>query len=162
MTKITTDEQFIEHLAKNLGIGVPLTNWYWFGGETPISENDPFGLTDSSLTQYIDKVIGYKGDSDNPQEYFQHLYDTGKLSWEAIYYITKGTIIPYDRTFMVIFGVGYHDVIDKAVIECHGLPFFSESSGFTEKEIRELDNLDIGECLDVSTSLAKLTVVRVS
>jgi len=161
MNKITTDEQFIEELGRKSGMGPIMANYYWFGGELDKSMLHSLGMSLSELNRWIDEKIGYKDDSDDSHRFFQHLYDEGLLSWEAIHYISGGNEIPNDKAFICIWGDGYVDYMASAVIECHGLPFFSEDYGFTNEQTYAIANLNLGGCTEVRGMLEIMSVVRV-
>ena len=159
---ITNDEQFIEDLARRTGIGRTLANWYWFGGDVDPIAPEHLGTSNEDLKVWIDKEIGYDGDADNVDEYFQHMYDNNKLSWEAIDYITRGKHIPLDKVFMCIWGDGYIEYGAPAIIECHGLPFFTRDNGFSNNQIQDMSRILVGYSLRILGVTEIMIVVRVA
>jgi len=160
MNEITSDEQFVEELGRKTGLGPNIANYYWFGGEINPLWAHRLGMTEEELKTWIDKQIDYKGDSDNTHEYFQHLYDKGFLSWEAIDYISCGAYLPDDLAFLCIWGEGYIEYNASAIIECHGLPFFTEDRGFDKEIINELKGLFVGESVSVPELMACMSIIR--
>ena len=162
MSKITNDEEFIWDLAKRTGWGVRLANWYWFGGIDNSVAAESFSIATEDLQKYLDNQIGYNDDADNPDDYFQHMYDNNKLSWEAIDYITRGKHIPLDKVFMCIWGDGYIEYGAPAIIECHGLPFFTRDNGFSNNQIQDMSRILVGYSLRILGVTEIMIVVRVA
>jgi len=162
MSKITTDEQFIEHLGKTIGIGPLLASYYWFETSVDWSQvQHAFGMDREELNKWIEDKIGYRGDPDNSDAYFQHLYAHDILSWEAIDYITQGKHLPDDKVFMCIWGDGYVEYDADVLIECHGYPFF-EKGYVSDDQRNQILNLNLGGSIEVKGMLDIMSVVRVS
>ena len=126
------DDKFAEEFGRMTGLGPMLAYWYWFGGTTAEELSKEMGF---NIEAYIDEIIGYKGDSDNVEEFYQHLYDQKYISWDGIRYMSGP--IPLDKEFLCI------RMGTRAVhVESHGLPFFDNQERFGSRVYQEIDRLD--------------------
>lgn len=64
------------------------------------------------------------------------------------------------KLFICVWGVGYIGCHKRAKIEINFISFFTDESGFDEKDIQDIQDLDVGQCHKLYAS-GNLSVTRI-